>query len=367
MIYTEQLFKILKKYKINFFTGVPDSVLKSLSIHLKDYKNHIIAANEGTAVSMVIGYHLATKKIGCVYMQNSGLGNSINPLISIADQKVYSIPMLIIIGWRGAPKIKDEPQHVAKGKITLKLLKLLGIDHCILENKNDLVKLEKIIKRSKKFNRPVACLIKNKTLKTRIKETTLKKNINNGLLRKDLILNLLNCINKNDDIISTTGFTSRELNQLRKLNNFKKGKDFYMVGGMGHAASVSLTRSMFKKNKNTICLDGDGSLIMHMGSLSTIGFYGKNNFKHILLNNFSHESVGGQNTNSQIINFKNLSLSLGYKNYFRIHSKKNIKKKINNFLKSKGPSFLEVKINNGIIENLNRPKNLKEIKSKFIG
>jgi phosphonopyruvate decarboxylase len=134
--------------------------------------------------------------------------------------------MLMIIGWRGAPKTKDEPQHVAKGKITLKLLKLLGIDHCILENKNDLVKLEKIIKRSKKFNRPVACLIKNKTLKTRIKVTTLKKNMNNSLLRKDLILNLLNCINKNDDIISTTGFTSRELNQLRKLNNLKKEKIF---------------------------------------------------------------------------------------------------------------------------------------------
>ena len=366
MINTEQLFKVLKKRKLNFFTGVPDSILKSLSAHLNKHKNHIIATNEGTAVSMAIGYHLATKKIGCVYMQNSGLGNAINPLISISNSKVYSIPILLIIGWRGAPKTKDEPQHVVKGKITINLLKLLGIEYCILNKENDLKKLERLISKSAKFNKPVACLIKNNTLSINSKIKITNKHIKKLPLRKDIILTLLNNINKNDDIISTTGYTSREVNYLRKLNNIKKGRDFYMIGGMGHASSVSLTRSLSKNKKNIICLDGDGSLLMHMGSLFTIGTYAKKNFKHILFNNGSHESVGGQDTNAKLINFKNLVLSLGYKNYFLLQSKSNIKSKIKNFLKSKGPSFLEVKINNGSIKNLDRPNNFIEIKKKFM-
>ena len=179
MIQTKDLRKILNKNKINFFTGVPDSVLKSLSDHFQSYskKKHIIAVNEGSAVSIGIGYHLSSKKIPCIYLQNSGLGNAINPLVSVAHNKVYSIPMLLLIGWRGSLNNKDEPQHITQGKITPDLLKLLNINYCILKRKDDLKKLEKLIQFSKKNFVPVACLIEKGTFERNLKKKNLRKNL----------------------------------------------------------------------------------------------------------------------------------------------------------------------------------------------
>ena len=194
---------------------------------------------------------------------------------------------------------------------------------------------------------------KNNSLKLKFKS---KEQVDNkkSLYRYDIIRKLIQLIDKNTYIISTTGYTSRELNQLRKLENLKKGKDFYMIGGMGHSASVSLGFSLFKKKEKILCLDGDGSILMHMGSLTTIGVYGRNNFKHVLFNNNSHESVGGQKTNSEKINFKNLSSSIGYKKYMCINNNINLDKKIIKFLKSKGPTFLEIKIKIGTLKNLKK-------------
>ena len=212
MIIVKDLLKTLSKNKISFYTGVPDSILKNLSLHLDKFKKnqHIMAANEGSAISLATGYYLSTKKAGCVYLQNSGIGNAINPLISIAHNKVYSIPMLLLIGWRGSPRSYDEPQHEAKGAITQKLLKLMNIDYCILREKKDLNKLNKIIKKSKKNKVPVACLIEKNTL---LNLKTIKKKIVSGarLKREDVIKNLLKNIKRKTNIISTTGFTSREL------------------------------------------------------------------------------------------------------------------------------------------------------------
>ncbi len=315
MILLKDLLNNLKKNNISFFTGVPDSVLKDFCNHLTKLskKKHIIAVNEGSAISLGIGYYLSKKKIACVYLQNAGLSNAINPLISIAHKKIYSIPLLLIIGWRGSPKRNDEPQHILKDQ-------------------------KKLINKAKVQFLP---------------------------FRRDLILELLKQISKNTKIISTTGYTSRELMQIRGENNLSNGKDFYMVGGMGHSSMVSLGYSL-KSKKQIICLDGDGSLLMHMGSLRTIGFFGNTNFKHILLNNNSHESVGGQTTNANKINFNNLTKSLGYKNFFKISKVKKIKFTIKKFLKCKGPSFLEVKISEGTINNLPRPKNLIKIKKQFM-
>ena len=359
------ILKIFKKNNIDFFTGVPDSVIKSLSAELekKNSKNHVISTNEGSAVGIGIGYHLMKGKIPCIYMQNSGLGNAINPLISIAHKNVYSIPLLLLIGWRGAPNQKDEPQHELKGKITLDLLKLLNIKYLILNNKNDLKKIKNIIKFSKKKSVPVAILIKKDILKP------IKKKLNKGeknyILRNEFIELFLNKIDKNSKLISTTGYTSRELNQVRKNKKFNKGKDFYMVGGMGHSATVALGCSLLTK-KQTICLDGDGSLLMHLGSLRTIGAFSRKNFKHILFNNNSHESVGGQKTFADGINFENLTKSLGYKKYFQLNNKKYLNQVVNRFLKSNGPSFLEVKISTGSLEDLSRPKKLYSIKKFFM-
>ncbi len=367
MINVKDLLTILKKNNINFFTGVPDSVLSQLSAHLDNNKSieNIITGNEGSAVALAVGHFLAKKKIPCVYMQNSGLGNAINPLASITHPKVYSIPLLLIIGWRGSPfRAKDEPQHEVKGKITKDLLKLLNIKSCVLRNLNDLKKLQKLIKYSETNNRPVCCLIERKTLlpinKTKNKDLNLK-----GIQRSHAIETLLNLVNSRTRIISTTGYTSRELNQIRIKKNFSKSKDFYMVGGMGHASLVAFGYAK-KKNNQTICLDGDGSLFMHLGALQTIGSIGSKNFKHILFNNGIHESVGGQKIKSDKINFKSMCLALGYKNYFYCDSKNSLKYTLRKFILSSGPSFLNIKIQSGYIKNLSRPNNFQKIKKNFI-
>mgnify|MGYP001180394190 FL=1 len=365
MILVENLIKTLKKNKINFFTGVPDSILKNLSYYLETIPKHkhIIATNEGSAASIGIGYYLSTKKIPCVYMQNSGFGNSINPLISIANQQVYSIPLLLIIGWRGSPKTSDEPQHQAKGKITTDLLKLLKINYCVLRKEKDLKNLNKIIKLATKKNRIVACLVEKKTLG--LKKKLRKKESSSYILRSDFIKEFLKLIPNKSKIISTTGYTSRELMQIRKQTNSQKGKDFYMVGGMGHSSSVAAGYAI-SSNSKVFCLDGDGSILMHLGPLRTIGYLNRKNFKHIILKNNSHESVGGQTTTASGIDFKKLAFSMGFKNFFQIKSKKQIKEVLKKFIKINGPSLLETKIRNGSIKNLLRPKKLIEIKKNFM-
>ena len=364
MIDLSNLLKSLKKKNVSFFCGVPDSILKSLSIYLnkQNKKKHIISTNEGSAVSLAIGYHLATNKIPCVYLQNSGLGNAINPLISLAHKKVYSIPMLLLIGWRGSPNSNDEPQHMVKGKITPNILKLLGIKYFILRNEQELNKLEKLISYSKRKNEPVACLIEKNIIRPiKYKANTINKNL---LFRKEFIKEFLKLIPSKSKIISTTGYTSRELFQIRKDNKIKKAKDFYMVGGMGHASIVSLGFSL-NSNKQIFCLDGDGSLLMHMGALRTIGNFSNKNFKHILFNNNAHESVGNQATTSDKIKFDKLVNGLGYKKYFIIKKNNNYKSIIKKFIKSSGPSFLEVKTSVGSLKNLIRPKNLINVKKNF--
>tara|TARA_B100001142_G_C14320353_1_gene650154 strand:+ start:13 stop:1113 length:1101 start_codon:yes stop_codon:yes gene_type:complete len=365
MIKIKSLINLLKKNGNNFFTGVPDSVLKELSIYLqsKSKKEHIIASNEGSAVSIGIGHYLSTKKIPCIYLQNSGLSNALNPLISIADKKVYSIPLILIIGWRGSPKIKDEPQHNVKGKITLDILKLLNIKYTIIRKNNDLVKFNKQIKSAKKNKNIVACLLEQGTLE-KSKKISKKKDFYR--LNKEFFLkSFLETVSNNTRIISSTGYNSRELMYLRNKYDLNNSKDFYMVGGMGHASSVALGFSI-STNKKTICIDGDGSFLMHLGSIKTAGTFANKKFKYILLNNNSHDSVGGQNTYTDKIDFKKLSNSLGFKKFYCIQNNKNLKINIKNFLNEKDLSFLEVKISNSKIKNLPRPENLIKIKNLFM-
>ena len=367
MIKVKKLFNFLKNNKIEFFSGVPDSILKETSsiLEKKNKYKHLIGANEGVAASICIGYHLSSGKVPCLYLQNSGIGNAINPLISIAHRKVYSIPLLMLIGWRGAPGQKDEPQHVVKGLITKKILESLDINYCVLNNNKDFKKLKKLIFVSKKNKKPVACLVKKNTFFSDFKKKKILKK--SGVLRENFLRILLSLIKKNSRLVSTTGYTSRELNQIRGNKKYKNGRDFYMVGGMGHASSVALGLSILKKNQQVICIDGDGSLIMHLGSLANIGYYASRNYKHIILNNSSHESVGGQKTNVEKINFSKVSKGLGYKNFYKIDRNNQIQKKIKKFLKSTGPSFLEVKISEGTMKNLKRPRNLPEVKKFFMG
>tara|TARA_B100000902_G_scaffold291397_1_gene277718 strand:+ start:528 stop:1622 length:1095 start_codon:yes stop_codon:yes gene_type:complete len=363
MIKIESLINLFKKNKCDFFSGVPDSVLKELSSSLLNEPKHIIATSEGSAVSIGIGNYLSTKKLPVIYMQNSGLSNALNPLISIAHKKVYSIPLILVIGWRGSPKVNDEPQHNVKGQITEQILKLLGIKYTIIRSKLDLVKFDKQIKFAKKNKSIVACLIEQGTLEKNNRIIN-KKNLYK--LDKEFFLKtLLECLPKKTKIVSSTGYNSRELMYIRKKYNLYNSKDFYMVGGMGHTSSVALGYSL-SYNKKIICIDGDGSLLMHLGSIKTAGTFCKKNFKYILLNNNAHDSVGGQSTYADNIDFKILSKSLGFKRFYSIKDNKKLKESIKNFLSSKELSFLEVKVGNNKINKLPRPKDLVAIKDQFM-
>jgi phosphonopyruvate decarboxylase len=365
MISVQNLVSLLKKNNCNFYTGVPDSILEELSkiLKFKKAKNHILATNEGSAVSIGIGYYLSTKKIPIIYMQNSGLSNAINPLISIAHQNVYSIPLILIIGWRGSPGIKDEPQHNVKGKITKKILDLLKIKYCVIRKTSHLKKFEKLIEVSKKKKSIVACLIEKNTLINKNSRKT-----KNNFYKLDKIY-FLECLLKNitnkTKIFSSTGYNSREIMFLSKKLKLKNIKCFYMVGGMGHTSSTALGYSIFSK-KNIVCVDGDGSFLMHLGSSKTIGSFAKKNFKYILINNNSHDSVGGQTTYINQVDLKNYSKSIGFKNYYCIKNKKNLIKTLNVFLKNDRLSFLEVRVSNTKLKNLPRPDNLFNVKKSFI-
>ena len=363
MIFVEDLLITLKRKKINFFTGVPDSILKNFTFELK--KNHITVNNEGTAVSLAAGYYLSTGKLPCVYLQNSGLGNAINPLISITNKKVYSIPTILIIGWRGSPNSNDEPQHQIMGEKTKEILRLLGIKYCVVRNKKDLKKFQELIEYSKKKIATVACLVERSAIKNRKKKIQRKIINNYKVYRYHFIRELVNSIKTKSNIISSTGFISRELDNILNQKKISNIKPFYMVGGMGHSASLTLGVSL-KSNNQSICLDGDGSLLMHLGSLGIVTKYGKKNFKYILLRNDTHESVGGQPTNSKHINYEVLSKSFGFRSYFLIKDKFHFKNILKKLINSPGPIFLEVRIKNGSIKNLGRPKNLKFIKKKFM-
>ena len=361
MIKPKSFFQYLKKEGIDFYTGIPDSLLKDLCFYISDYSKenkHIIAANEGSALSISIGYHVATNNVPVVYLQNSGLGNLINPLLSLADKDVYSIPMLLIIGWRGKPGIKDEPQHKKTGRVMLDMLKSMKIPYKVISKSNKPEKIKAItsylINKSKKNNSPVALIVERDTFeKYKLKNINKKKY---PLVREKAINIIMNYIGLKDVIISTTGFTSRELYEYRKNNNQDHSRDFLTVGGMGHASQIALGIALHSKNKSVYCFDGDGSIIMHMGSLSTNGNIKCANLKHIVFNNGSHESVGGQPTTAHEFNIKNIAKNMGYDLTLSANNEKQLKKAIVEIKEYKGSCFLEVMISNGTRADLGRPK-----------
>ena len=366
MIETKKFLNLLIKKDIKYFCGVPDSCTNKFcdELNLNKKTKNIVTANEGSAVSLGIGYYLAKKKLPCIYFQNSGLGNATDPLTNLSNKEVYKIPMLLLIGWRGAPGIKDEAQHKIQGRILKNTLRSYNIKFLEIKNEKDFPMISKLIKYSKTESRCTALLIKPKIFINNIKRKLLKE-VKSEITRKDLLLALLKNIKKKTNIISSVGYNSRELYQLRKEYNFKNGKDFLLVGGMGHTSMVSLGVSENTKIE-TICIDGDGSFIMHLGALSMLGNEKRNNFKYILVDNESHESIGKQTINLKNINFKKLSEGFSFKNYFFTYKKKELEKKIKKLLKVNGPSFLHIKIKTGTLKNLVRPKDFLQIERNFM-
>ena len=274
MIASEDFYNVLIQNDISFFSGVPDSLLKSICAFFTDQvspENHIISANEGGAVALGTGYHLATGKIPLIYMQNSGIGNAINPLLSLVDKKVYNIPMLLMIGWRGEPGIKDEPQHIKQGEVTTELLKAMHIPFEILPEDYGKAKviMEKSISYIKENNSPLAFIIR----KGLFEPYQLKKKLETSfeMNREDAVKIIVDSLESDDIIISTTGKTSRELFEYRKELGQNHHNDFLTVGSMGHASQIALGIALNKPYKNIYCFDGDGATLMHTGSLGIIG------------------------------------------------------------------------------------------------
>lgn len=342
----------------NFFTGVPDSQLRPLCDYLINTygisDRHIIAANEGNAVALAAGYHLSTGKIPCVYLQNSGIGNIINPVASLLNDKVYAIPCIFIIGWRGEPDVHDEPQHIFQGEITLKLLEVMDIEYVIIDKstteenlKREITKLKDVLK----LGKSVAFVVKKGALTY---ENVVEYKNNNMLLREDIIRTIVDAAG-DDVIVSTTGKTSRELFEIREKNGQPHNKDFLTVGSMGHSSSIALGIALNKPNTRVWCIDGDGAALMHMGAIATIGAKKPTNFIHIVINNGAHESVGGQPTVANEIKFPKIALSCGYKNSFYVDNLNQLKTILNEIKDKSGPIFIEVKSSIGSRDDLGRP------------
>ena len=322
MIDTKKFYNTLIKNSFDYFVGVPDSLLKDFCLCINDLSknNHIITANEGNAVAIASGYNIATSKYGVVYMQNSGLGNIVNPLLSLADEKVYKIPMLFIIGYRGEPNVKDEPQHIKQGELTLPLLDTLGIKYFIL-NKDYEEQIKQCYDYIKQTEKPIALVVKKDTFSKYEKDFV--SNNNNSLSREEALEIIINNVDNNDFIVSTTGKTSREIFEIREKNKTDHSKDFLTVGSMGHTSSLALGISL-NTDKNIYCIDGDGAFIMHMGGLAIAIQNAKDNFKYILINNGCHESVGGQPTIAYNIDIEKILLGFGFKKVFIVDNKEDI-------------------------------------------
>ncbi|MDE7033480.1 MAG: phosphonopyruvate decarboxylase [Mucispirillum sp.] len=370
MISPEFFYNLLDNKEISFFTGVPDSLLKSFCAYVTDHKSfkeNIIAANEGNAVCIAAGYYSATGKIPLVYMQNSGEGNIVNPILSMADKELYSIPMLLLIGWRGEPGTSDEPQHIKQGRVTLNILDSMEIKYEILENtdENVITQIERVSDYLHKHKEPFALIVKKNTfgeykLQNKIKDKYAVK-------REDAIKHIISCADDDSLFISTTGMISRELYELREMNNQSHHADLLVVGAMGHASSIALGAAL-NTSKQIYCLDGDGAVLMHMGALSIIGSIKPKNLCHIVLNNGAHDSVGGQPTVAFNVDLCQIAKSCNYEYIERVDTLEKIKPALKNA--NNKCSFIEIMVSKGNRSDLGRPKqkpcdNLNEFMKKF--
>ncbi len=361
MITPAAFFDALHARGIQFYTGVPDSLLADFCAYVDEHlaaSQHVIAANEGNAVALAMGYHLANGQVAAVYMQNSGLGNAVNPLASLADPEVYKVPMLLIVGWRGEPGDKDEPQHVKQGRITCQLLDTLEIPYQLLDADADLDQvLDRAAAELQRRNAPVALVVRKNTFSkypASGQDAPLSQ-----MQREPALRQLLDLMRVDDLVVSTTGKTSRELSELRAARG-EAQRDFLTVGGMGHTASIALGVCIGQPKRRVVCLDGDGSLLMHMGALPVIAGVAPRNLVHVLLNNASHDSVGGQATVAGHVNFQRLAEAVGYSGYACAHDADSLEKAWTQVTALPGPTLLEIRLMSGSRADLGRPKTSAE-------
>jgi phosphonopyruvate decarboxylase len=361
MIETADFISGLKKAGINFVTGVPDSLLKDICGFIASKvgpKQHIIATNEGSAVGLAIGHHLATGSLALVYMQNSGLGNIVNPVTSLADPQVYAVPMVLMIGWRGEiqedkTQLHDEPQHLKQGRITLNQLDTLEVPYRIIDANTpsiDIV-LKELATDALARSGPVALVVRKNTFA----HFTLPGQAQDGveLSREGAIRQILSVLPLDAAIVSTTGMASRELFELRKQTQDGHDRDFLTVGGMGHASQIAAGIAFASPHRKVVCLDGDGAFLMHAGALAVSADC--SNLIHIVLNNEAHDSVGGQPTKGNVLHFDRVASAFGYSHVDRATNGKELRTKLIRMLNLDGSALLEIQCKRGSRKDLGRP------------
>jgi len=357
MLNCKNFSKICKKYDFTFFTGVPDSTYKSWMKFLNKKNTdltNIIAVNECEATAICTGYHLSTGKIGVLYMQNDGFGKTVNPLTSLCNPEVYSIPILLMIGWRGKPGKKDAPQHDMMGRILTDLLDILKIPYEILSS--DIKKVDSTLKKAKNYmnknSKPFAIIVKKGIFEEMKSE---KQNDTDLMTREDALKTIMKKLDGNEIIVSTTGKTSRELFEYRTEKKEGFEHDFYNIGAMGCAQSIALGIALQKKDKKVFIFDGDGSVLMQMGSLATTGHYSPKNFYHIIFDNRAHDSTGGQPSSSDSVDFVKVALSCNYKFGKTVKNKEELEKTLQNLKNKKGPALVVINVKKGARKELGRP------------
>lgn len=351
--------KLIEIIGSDFFTGVPDSQLKALCNCLMDKygidkNHHVIAANEGNCTALAAGYHLATGKVPVVYMQNSGEGNIINPVASLLNDKVYAIPMVFVVGWRGEPGVHDEPQHIYQGEVTVKLLEDMGIEVFVIgKDTTD----EEVASAMEKFNKvleggkDVAFVIRKGALSY---DGKVKYENDNKMVREEIIQHIVKATGE-DPIVSTTGKASRELFETRVANDQSHKYDFLTVGSMGHSSSIALGVAFSKPNTKIWCVDGDGAVLMHMGSMALVGANAPSNMVHIVINNGAHETVGGMPTVASSIDLVKIASACGYPNAVCVDNFEDLDKELQSAKNRNELSLIEVKCSIGARDDLGRP------------
>lgn len=366
MITGKEMAKIFYDNGIDTFIGVPDSTTKELSTYLENNEmfNYIITSNEGNSVGYTVGYNIACKKISCVFLQNSGIGNIINPVLSLANQCVYDVPILYIIGWRGNDEETDVPQHYEQGKITKDLLELIKVKCYELKKEDDFEKVQGVVKSAinnvKNNLESSALLIRRGLFKTN-KVSLSNDNVCLSLSRYQALKIISTYLNESDFVITGTGMISREWYDIR--NNTLHNRDFMNVGAMGHASAVATGVKIANEKINVFCIEGDGSFLMHLGNVAYINKYSKNKFVHIVLNNGVHGTVGGQKTVGLDVDFCGIAKACNYQHTFNIKNEHELTKILENIHDLSGNTFIQIYINQECKGNIDRPdKSLKELK-----
>lgn len=372
MLTGKEICAIAEALGITAYTGVPDSTLSNFTDVLiadpEQSRKHFIAHNEGGAVAFACGHYLATGSPAMVYLQNSGIGNAVNPIASLACQDIYELPVFYLIGWRGEPGVKDEPQHMFQGKKTLEMLEMLEIPYIIVDPNTSFEDLKvQVLVRFK------SALESGQSAALIIKKGSISKSVFHmpescyPLSREDAIKKVLDAADRTDAIISTTGKTSREVFEYREATQAGHAQDFLTVGSMGHASAIALGIALNQPERTIWVLDGDGAVIMHMGAMSMVGTYKPSNYIHVVINNEMYESVGVMPTASRTMNFEALARANGYVGYFSAVNAQELEVVLKKAKVSRGPVLLEIKTNHLSRKDLGRPTTTpKENRDAFI-